>query len=92
VTAINETRVSLQSTVDNAAHTFSADENTTFRKRRDPITLADVQVGDMVRVEGAVKDGTFMATSVSVLAMPQGGTPTLPRQGGPGAGSTDHNQ
>ena len=91
VTAINETKVSLLGTVDNAAHAFVADENTTFRKRRDPITLADVQVGDMVRVEGAVKDGTFMATSVSVMAMPLGGTPMLPRTGGPDAGSSDHN-
>ena len=91
VTAINETKVSLLGTVDNAAHAFVADENTTFRKRRDPITLADVQVGDMVRVEGDVKDGTFMATSVSVMAMPLGGTPMLPRTGGPDAGSSDHN-
>jgi hypothetical protein len=83
VTAINETKVTLQGTVDNAAHAFVADENTTFRKRRDPITLADVQVGDMVRVEGAVKDGTFVAASVSVLAMPPGGTPTLPRDAPP---------
>ena len=45
-------KVTLQGGPDNAAHTFVADENTTFRKRRDPITLGDIQVGDMVRVEG----------------------------------------
>ena len=75
VTAVNEARVTLESDVDRATHTFTADENTTFRKRRDPITLADVQVGDMVRVEGSVKGGAFMATSVSVMG-----------PGGPGAG------
>ncbi len=68
VTAINETKVTLQGGPDNAAHTFIADENTTFRKRRDPITLGDIQVGDMVRAEGAVKDGSFLATTVAVMS------------------------
>jgi len=79
VTAINEAKVTLMGSVDNASHAFQADENTTFRKRREPITLADVQVGDAVRVEGAVKDGVFVATSVSVMGMPPGGMPTVPR-------------
>ncbi len=79
VTAINETKVSLMGSIDNAAHTFVADENITFRKRREPITLADLQVGDRVRVEGAVKDGSFLAASVVVMGMPPGGTPAVPR-------------
>jgi hypothetical protein len=83
VTAINEAKVVLQSSVDNAAHAFVADENTTFRKRREPITLADVQVGDMVRVEGVMKDGVFMAASVTVREMPPGGTPSIPREAAP---------
>ena len=79
VTAISETKVTLLGMMDNAAHTFVADEDTTFRKRREPITLADVHVGDVVRVEGAVKDGIFVAASVAVMVMPAGGTPTVPR-------------
>lgn len=83
VTAINEVKVTLEGGPDRATHSFVADENTTFRKRRDPITLADVQVGDMVRVEGAMKDGTFLATSVMVMGAP----PSGPRDGnGPGPG------
>ena len=74
VTVINETKVTLLGSVDNAAHAFVADEDTTFRKRREPITLADVHAGDTVRVEGAVKDGIFIAASVAVMVMPQGGT------------------
>jgi len=70
VTAINGVSVTLLGMVDNAAHTFVADEDTTFRKRRDPITLADVQVGDMIRVEGALKDGIFVAASVNVMGTP----------------------
>lgn len=83
VTAINETKVTLLGTVDNAAHAFVADENTTFRKHREPVTLAEVQVGDVVRVEGAVKDGSFVAASVTVMGMPPGGTPAIPREAAP---------
>jgi len=70
VTAINDVRVTLQGGPDNATHTFVADENTAFRKRRDPITLGDIQVGDMVRAEGAVKNGAFLATTVAVMGPP----------------------
>jgi Domain of unknown function (DUF5666) len=85
VTSINEVKLTLQGGPQNAVHTFIADENTSFRKRRDPITLADVQVGDMVRVEGAVKDGTFVATTVAVMGpQPNGGAPGA-QQGGPPA-------
>jgi hypothetical protein len=74
VTAINETKVTLESTVDNASHAFTADENTEFRKRRDPITLGDIQVGDTVRVTGAVKSGVFVAANVAVMGgRPNGG-------------------
>jgi hypothetical protein len=70
VTGVDGVKVTIMGSVDNAAHTFAADENTTFRKRRDPITLADIQVGDTVRVEGAVKDGSFLATTVNAMGGP----------------------
>ena len=78
VTAIDGVKVTLMGAIDNAAHVFVADENTTFRKRREPITLADIQVGDTVRVEGAVKDGIFLATAVNAMGA-QGPPPTVPR-------------
>ena len=80
VTAVEGTRVTLMGTEDNASHNFVADENTEFRERRNPITLADVKVGDMVRVEGAMKNGTFTATMVNVMRAPMG------RPYGPGGG------
>jgi hypothetical protein len=83
VTAISESQITLLGSVDNAAHTFQADENTAFRKRRNPITRADVKVGDIVRVEGALKEGTFVAGSVSVLGMPPEGMPALPQGAAP---------
>jgi hypothetical protein len=82
VTAIDGTKITLTGTVDNAAHTAIADENTTFRKGRDPVTLADIQVGDTVRVDGALKDGVFAATTVSVGGM-GGATPSVPRNAPP---------
>jgi hypothetical protein len=59
---------------DKAAHSFVADENTVFRKRREPITLGDIQVGDAVRAEGAVKDGIFLATTVTAMTVPPEGS------------------
>lgn len=78
VTAIEGTKITLLGGVDNTPHAFVADENTTFRERRDPVTLADVKVGDMVRVDGAVKGGVFTAAAVNVMRM-QGDTPRVPR-------------
>ncbi len=83
VTAIEGTKITLTGMMDNAPHTFVADENTLFRRRREPVTLADIQMGDMVRVEGAVKDGVFTATNVNVGGMMGGGTPTVPRSAPP---------
>jgi hypothetical protein len=80
VTAINDVQVTVQGSLDNAPHTFAADENTSFRQRNSPITLADIHVGDTVRADGAVKDNLFTATTVSVMAMPTD-TPRVPRNG-----------
>ena len=75
VTAIDGVKVTVMGAFDNTVHSFVADENTTFRKRRDPITLGDIQVGDNVRVEGALKDGTFLATTVNAMGQPPVGAP-----------------
>jgi len=83
VAAIDGVKGTLMDAIDNTAHTFTADEDTTFRKRREPITLADIQVGDTVRVEGAVKGATFLATAVNAMGPPPGGTPSIPRNGPP---------
>ncbi|MDE3200543.1 MAG: hypothetical protein KGN79_06435 [Acidobacteriota bacterium] len=72
VTAIQGVSVTLQGGSGNATHVFRADENTEFRRRREPITLVDIQVGDMVRAEGALKDGHFVATGVTVMGRPRG--------------------
>jgi hypothetical protein len=85
VTAINGTTITLTGALDNAPHTVVADENTIFRRRREPITLADIQVGDTVRTEGALKDGVFTATAVGVGSMMGGPPPSGPA--GPPSGA-----
>lgn len=83
VTAIDGTKITITGALDNAPHVIAADENTEFRKHREPVTLADIQVGDSVRAEGAVKEGVFTATSVNVAGMMGGETPTIPRSSPP---------
>jgi hypothetical protein len=85
VTAIDGVKVTLMGVVDNTPHSFVADENTTFRKRRDLITLADIQPGDTIRVEGAIIGSDFVAATVNAMGPPQGGTPTVPRNAAPQA-------
>ena len=80
ITAIDGTRVTLEGGPSHGSYSFVADENTQFRSRREPITLADLTVGEMVRVDGAVKDGQFVATSVNAM-MPRARGGPVPRQG-----------
>lgn len=78
VSAIDGVKVTVASAVDGQPLVFVADENTTFRKRREPITLTDIQTGDTVRVEGALKEGVFTAATVSVMGMPPAGARNRP--------------
>ncbi len=56
---------------DGETQTIAVDENTSFRKEGESITLADFKVGDRIYGPGAVKDGTFMATTLN-LGGPRG--------------------
>jgi hypothetical protein len=67
IKAIDGTTITIDGAVDHAPHAFQVDENTSFRKRRDSITMADIKVGDQLRLEGAVKDGVFIATVVNAM-------------------------
>jgi Domain of unknown function (DUF5666) len=78
VTAIKDLDITIKRR-DGVSQTVSVDENTSFKKRQDSITLADIQVGDMLRATGALKGSSFLAATVNVGRM--GG----PGQGGPGA-------
>jgi hypothetical protein len=75
IQSIDETKITIKRP-DNVVQTIVVDENTSFRKRRDSITLADIKVGDNVNARGAVQNGNFVATVLNV------GGPGGP--GGPG--------
>jgi Domain of unknown function (DUF5666) len=65
ITAIDGTRITIEGLVDHAPHVIAVDENTSFRRRRDSITLADIQPGQQLQAEGAMKDGAFLAVTVT---------------------------
>jgi hypothetical protein len=52
---------------DKKTQIVTVDENTSFQKHRESITLADIKVGDTVTSRGALKDGNFVATQLSVV-------------------------
>jgi hypothetical protein len=51
---------------DNVTQTIAVDENTSFRKHREDITLPDIKVGDNVTARGALQNGAFLATELNV--------------------------
>ena len=80
ITAIDGTRLALMGTEDKTSHSFVVTENTDFRERMNPITLTDIKVGDLVRVQGALSGGTFTASVVNVMRAPIGGPGGPPNQ------------
>jgi len=68
VTAIEGTKITLDRP-DQKSQTIEVDENTSFKKGQESITLPDIKVGDMVIARGALKDGVFLATTVNTGGM-----------------------
>ena len=71
VTAIHDLNISIERVNDKQAQIVAVDENTSFRKRREEVTLADIKVGDFISAQGALHADTFVATALRV--MPPGG-------------------
>jgi hypothetical protein len=74
---------------DKVVQTIVVDENTSFHKHRDSITLADIKVGDNVTARGALQGGNFLATELSVGGPGGGGFRGGPRPGGTQNGAAD---
>jgi hypothetical protein len=51
---------------DGATQTITVDENTSFRKEGESITLADLHPGDHVIARGELKDGVFVSATLVV--------------------------
>lgn len=63
--------------VDGVTQTITADENTSFRKHGESVTLADFAPGEHVFVRGEMKNGVFVPTMLSA-----GGPGGMGRMGG----------
>jgi hypothetical protein len=80
---------------DNVTQTIELNEDTSLRKGRDAITMADVQVGDHLLARGALQDNIFVPKFVMVIGPEQwkrmqemgGMRPGAPGGSGPGGGS-----
>ncbi|MFL6429497.1 MAG: DUF5666 domain-containing protein [Acidobacteriaceae bacterium] len=53
--------------LDGVEQKIAVDENTSFREKRDSVTLADIRPGQGFRAEGHVMNGTFTATTFTVF-------------------------
>jgi hypothetical protein len=67
VTAVHELRITIERAGDKQAQIVAVDENTSFRKHREDVTLADVKVGDVISAEGALHADTFVATNLRIM-------------------------
>jgi preprotein translocase subunit YajC len=56
---------------DNVTQTIELNEETSLRKGRDSVTMADIQAGDHVFVRGGMKDNAFEPKSVMVIGPEQ---------------------
>ena len=65
VQSIEDTKITVKRP-DNVMQTIVVDENTSFRKHRDSVTLADVKVGDNISAQGSLRNGNFLATVLNV--------------------------
>jgi len=82
VKAINELKLTI-ARPDNRTQEIEVDENTSFRKGRESITLADIKVGDFVRGPGELKNNVFMPKELTV------GRPNMTMMGGQGGQGMD---
>ena len=69
VKAINETKLTI-ARPDGQTQEIEVDENTSFKRGRESITLPDIKVGDFVRGRGELKDSMFVPLEL-VVGRPQ---------------------
>jgi len=84
IKSINGTQIEI-ARPDGQTQTIAVDENTSFKKDRESVTLADFKVGDRVFGRGEVKNNVFVAASLNQgqPGMRRGGGEQGGPQGGP---------
>jgi hypothetical protein len=81
VTAVHELKITIERAGDKQAQIVAVDENTSFRKHREDVTLADIKVGDFISAEGALHADIFLATNLRIMD-PETGRGRGPLPGG----------
>src|ERR1700689_973087 len=66
VTAVHELKITIERSGDKQAQIVAVEENTSFRKHREDVTLADIKVGDFISAEGALHADIFLATNLRI--------------------------
>ncbi len=82
VTAIHDLKITIERANDKEPQVVAVDENTSFRKHREDVTLTDIKVGDFITAQGALHADTFTATTMRI-STPQAGGPGHPPGWGP---------
>jgi hypothetical protein len=90
ITAINGTQLTIQRP-DGVSQNITVDENTSFRKDNESVTLADFKVGDRVFGRGEVKNDVFVPSQLNV-GQPHFGGPRGPRGQGEQSAPPPSNQ
>lgn len=63
---INETTLTVSRPDNQQTINIEVDENTSFRKGRESVTLADIKPDDFVFAQGEIKNGVFMVKELRV--------------------------
>jgi hypothetical protein len=85
IKSINGTQIEI-ARPDGQTQTIAVDENTSFHKNRESVTLADFKAGDRVFGQGEMKNNVFVASSLNEgrpgmgRGMPSGGGDAAPPQ------------
>jgi hypothetical protein len=72
IKSINGTQIEI-ARPDGVTQTISVDENTSFKKDSESITLADLKPGDRVFGRGELKNDVFVAAELNSGQMRRGG-------------------
>ncbi len=81
ITAVNGTQLTIQRP-DGVSQNITVDENTSFRKDNESVTLTDLKVGDHVFGRGELKNDVFVPSQLNVGQPPFGRGPRGGQNGG----------
>jgi Domain of unknown function (DUF5666) len=73
VTGVHDLKITIERSGDKQVQVVAVDENTSFRKHREDVTLADVKVGDFITAQGALHEDSFLATNLRIMTPGAGG-------------------